>query len=380
MYFVKSTQTNEDGLSGVKCQVFRPATNNVTDDEPVNSNSNFDSSATPTSTTTSTTITATTAIAVTRTPPTPPFVATPALQISGQGRHRLSELLEVKKESASGPIYLEESSSSPSSTTPGEGGESSSGPLSLGVEGAKASYSITPTPGAASTMTESLKDDDDDDDSEALRPRAFAVSQDHVTHQHKGILTFATSTPHASTTTGESSSSGRLSKTVDSYYANDIVQKAEDVQKTQEREPFFKSRLCRWMAVVFLVIAIGVAPSPAPTPAPTSGERLRELVEFLAPISERELLEDPSTPQSKAVRWLANTDQADLDIDTMDNKVVLQERYLMALLYYSFESRDHLESLDFLKESSVCSWNNGGDFSGIYCENGGHVFAIKFCK
>jgi hypothetical protein len=72
-------------------------------------------------------------------------------------------------------------------------------------------------------------------------------------------------------------------------------------------------------------------------------------------------LENPSTEQSRAVRWLANTDQTDLVIDTMENEVVRQECYLMALLYYSFESRDYLDYLNFLEESSVCSWNNGGD-------------------
>jgi hypothetical protein len=118
------------------------------------------------------------------------------------------------------------------------------------------------------------------------------------------------------------------------------------------------------------------APSLAPTPAPTSGERLREFVEFLAPISERELLEDPSTAQSEAVRWLANIDQADFDIDTMDKEVVLQERYLMALLYYSFESRDYLNNFNFLEKSPFCSWNDGGDI-GVFCDNGGHLSKIR---
>jgi hypothetical protein len=90
---------------------------------------------------------------------------------------------------------------------------------------------------------ESLEEDDADDDSEEFRPGAFAVSQGHVTHQDKGILTRATLTPHAS--------SGKSSQTVDSYCANDVAQKAEVVQKTEEKEPFFKSRLCRWMAVIW---------------------------------------------------------------------------------------------------------------------------------
>jgi hypothetical protein len=54
---------------------------------------------------------------------------------------------------------------------------------------------------------ESLEDDGDDDDSEEFRSGAFAVSQEgHVTKQHKGIHTLATSTPHTiHSTTGESS-------------------------------------------------------------------------------------------------------------------------------------------------------------------------------
>jgi hypothetical protein len=56
----------------------------------------------------------------------------------------------------------EESSSDPSSTPPDEAGESSSGTICLEVEEAKASKSITPTPGAASTMTERAHNNQED--------------------------------------------------------------------------------------------------------------------------------------------------------------------------------------------------------------------------
>jgi hypothetical protein len=322
------------------------ASNNVTDDEPVNFNLNSNSSATPTPTTTTTP-------GVTATPPTPADRKMPAAA-----------------------------------------GESSAPPSVMRMmnDGDTEATNFQPRQRhilAPEHDLESLEDDDDgdsDDDSEELRPGAFAVSQDDVTRQRKGTLTLATSTPDATSTstTGESSEC-RPSQAVDSY--------TEDVQEAGE-VPFFKSRLCRLVAVISLVIAIGLGvaiplatspeltPSPTsaePTPSPTSAERLREFVEFLAPISERGLLEDPSTAQSKAVRWLANIDQADLDIGTMDNEVVLQERYLLALLYYSFVLRIFRESLDFLEESSVCSWNDG-DLSGVFCDDGVHVSKIRICK
>ncbi len=131
---------------------------------------------------------------------------------------------------------------------------------------------------------ESLEDEDDDDDLVELGHSVFGVSQGHVTHQQKGILPLVTSTPHA---TGESSGC-RPSQTVDGNSLNNIEQ---NIEKAEE-EPFFKSRLCRLMAVVLLVISIGVgvtiplatksssgptptpAQSVAPTLAPMSGERL----------------------------------------------------------------------------------------------------------
>jgi hypothetical protein len=331
------------------------ASNVDTDDKPVNSNCSSNSSVTPTPTTTPT--------------------ATPA---------------DV---TATPPILPDDGD------MPAAGESSAPSVIRMVDDGDTAATNFQPRQRhilASEHDLESLEEDDadDDDGSEGLQPGAFAVSEYHVTHQLKGILTFATSTPHASITTSGDFSSGKLSKTVDSYCANNIVQNTEDVQKVEE-EPCFKSQLCR---SIFLVMAIGVgagiafatksspgptptpAPSLAPTPAPTSGERFHKFVDFLAVISERELLEDPSTAQSKAVRWLANIDQGDLDINTMmDDEVVLQERYLMAVLYYSSESRMFLESLDFLEESSVCSWNDG-DHSGVFCDDGVQVSKIRFCK
>jgi hypothetical protein len=191
------------------------ASNVDTDDKPVNSNCSSNSSVTPTPTTTPT--------------------ATPA---------------DV---TATPPILPDDGD------MPAAGESSAPSVIRMVDDGDTAATNFQPRQRhilASEHDLESLEEDDadDDDGSEGLQPGAFAVSEYHVTHQLKGILTFATSTPHASITTSGDFSSGKLSKTVDSYCANNIVQNTEDVQKVEE-EPCFKSQLCR---SIFLVMAIGV--------------------------------------------------------------------------------------------------------------------------
>jgi hypothetical protein len=118
--------------------------------------------------------------------------------------------------------------------------------------------------------------------------------------------------------------------------------------------------------------------TPAPTVSPTSSERLEEFLNSLESISDRALLDDLTTPQSEAARWLANRDGARIDLQETTSSM-LAERYLMALTYFATNA-DEIEmdisrSLGFLTEASVCSWNDGTN--GVFCENGNEVTNIS---
>jgi hypothetical protein len=112
--------------------------------------------------------------------------------------------------------------------------------------------------------------------------------------------------------------------------------------------------------------------TPVPTVSPTSSERLEEFLNSLESISERALLDDHTTPQFEAARWLANNDGARID----PTSSMLDERYLMALTYFATnaDKSDQSKPLGFLTETPVCSWNDGTN--GVFCENGNVVTKI----
>ena len=71
-----------------------------------------------------------------------------------------------------------------------------------------------------------------------------------------------------------------------------------------------------------------------------------------------------STPQNKAVEWLAYRDPAGLDLDnTLASN--LRERYIVALLYFATSGDEWSKRLNFLSNFSVCDWNDGD--IGVFC-------------
>jgi hypothetical protein len=118
------------------------------------------------------------------------------------------------------------------------------------------------------------------------------------------------------------------------------------------------------------------APTAAPTPC-TSLDCFAEIAEILLnnTATDAEALQDDSSPQFQAMRWLANYDPAVLDLDSTP-AVVLVQRYVLAVFYFATGSEGRLSNeLNFLSASSVCDWNNG-DGDGVVC-NGGLVTALN---
>lgn len=133
--------------------------------------------------------------------------------------------------------------------------------------------------------------------------------------------------------------------------------------------------------VLFAGIAIGVVvpkpreknsmedsveSKPMPTSAPTSMERLKDIMTVLESISSKESLEDVASPQRQALEWLSFSDEAQLSpLDTS-----IKERYLLALLYFTWGGNYWFDSTDFLSGKNACFWK------GVTCNNDA-VIAIQ---
>ena len=61
-----------------------------------------------------------------------------------------------------------------------------------------------------------------------------------------------------------------------------------------------------------------------------------------------------STPQGKAIRWLAEEDG--LVVDPADSEVLVQ-RYALAVIFYATGGETWIDKAHFLSNMSVCHWN-----------------------
>jgi hypothetical protein len=120
--------------------------------------------------------------------------------------------------------------------------------------------------------------------------------------------------------------------------------------------------------------------SPTQSPAPTACTSLDCLAEMLLQneVSIAEALQDASSPQFQALRWLANEDTAGLDLDSTPSVILAIERYVLAVLYFATSAEGGLNVLNFLSASSVCAWNNGE--GGVLCNRDELVVSVNIGK
>jgi hypothetical protein len=223
---------------------------------------------------------------------------------------------------------------------------------------------------------------DDDDDSQEL-PGAFAITSTREDRRVKGALTQSQRWAQNSLISSEPSKiesfASKSHTTPTLGFVPEVLNQPPPLDALIVKSSRFRSRWCILLVMILLVAVIAVplslqAPSPttaptvpptaSPTAPPTSRERLDEFIVLLERISERELLEDSTSPQGKAARWLANIDSARVDIKSPR----LEERYLGTLFYFSTNSGRN----DYLSNESVCDWNDAKtlDPKGIFCNNG----------
>jgi hypothetical protein len=110
---------------------------------------------------------------------------------------------------------------------------------------------------------------------------------------------------------------------------------------------------------------------PAPTEAPTACNSVDCLAKLLLQneVADAEALQDDSSPQFLALRWLANNDLEST------STVTLVERYALAVLYFATGAEGGLNEVNFLSSlSSVCEWK------GVLCNRDDMVVALDLRK
>ena len=65
-----------------------------------------------------------------------------------------------------------------------------------------------------------------------------------------------------------------------------------------------------------------------------------------------------STPQGKAIWWLAEEDG--LEVDPAESEVLVQ-RYALAVIFYATGGETWIHKAHFLSNMSVCDWNERDD-------------------
>lgn len=87
----------------------------------------------------------------------------------------------------------------------------------------------------------------------------------------------------------------------------------------------------------------------------TYGEDVRKLV-MEKGISSREDLDNPGSPQARALEFFANVDKFPLSVEEDEQRVI--ERYALVVYYYALGGEDWLDDLNFLTaEADHCLWN-----------------------
>ncbi len=111
-------------------------------------------------------------------------------------------------------------------------------------------------------------------------------------------------------------------------------------------------------------------PSPTPSTMPSVSDKPTSIEEkileilLLANVSERDELEDDTSPQGKALNWIISEaggleSGEENDIQFMpggdDDQIIL--RYILAVLYHSTGGNDWIDKGQWLTSTSVCEWN-----------------------
>jgi hypothetical protein len=100
--------------------------------------------------------------------------------------------------------------------------------------------------------------------------------------------------------------------------------------------------------------------SPSETITPTSNltsddeNRYFAIREVLLNVTSATVLDDPSSPQNKAMLWLIDDDLLQVP---PTKELVLKERYIVSVLYFAMNGPMWTFNYNFLNGTSICEWS-----------------------
>jgi hypothetical protein len=178
-----------------------------------------------------------------------------------------------------------------------------------------------------------------------------------------------------------------------------VVAEELDLEKTKGMKGCIRSHKRLTAFIVFLLVAVvvvgiilsslgvvGGAPSQVEIFLSQASTRVIQALPIAELTSPRELLVDPTTPQSQALIWLADDDEAQLDFTNADEERIIQ-RFVLAVMFFSTTRSNWTETYNFLSPSNECEWV--GKFSselvdtvesGVKCNDEGFVTALSLSK
>ena len=132
---------------------------------------------------------------------------------------------------------------------------------------------------------------------------------------------------------------------------------------------WWKSTTCLMMTMLFLVLCLIVAITvPLKQHKDNSerwwlhhSDRYEDIQAFVVQnrISTLSDLQDPSSPQHKAAKWLANKDGMHMTVPPpleATSSTAFIERYVLAVFYFATGGPDWTQSLNFMSSEHVCTW------------------------
>lgn len=115
-----------------------------------------------------------------------------------------------------------------------------------------------------------------------------------------------------------------------------------------------------------------------------SDSRLADVQEFLsAQITDLDVLQDSSTPQYAAARWIADSDAWNMDIPEMEDAADFDysyefvQRYIAAVFYFALDGKNWNRQMEFLSDVSVCDWNYEIDTTSVNGDEVNYLYGLQ---
>jgi hypothetical protein len=222
------------------------------------------------------------------------------------------------------------------------------------------------------------------------QPGAFRVAgidgEDEIDDDTEDIVTETTTiesgiadpnSPVSAVVVDQDEENRRIRQQIDHEVAEWERQRAEQEGEIPEAVIVnFSTRLKIWSSVAMILLVSvsvvltivlprakkGMQPTEAPTPSPQERRKGLESLLIQKAFDNGEALQKQTTPQNKALNWLANN----TNLDTYSDATKIQ-RYSLATLFFSTNGNSWFIKDEWMSNKDECRWSNN---VACPCENG----------